>query len=207
MSALDRLILADFASCVDRDDVTVCSPGEGEQGMGLDEEPGEEEGVATPTPEEEQASQPRIGSALESEAAMAAGAPWLEELAEESYDVTSQAGETYLYTVAMESSQDVLWIYGWCASSQEIMEQNWEHIAVVFTLNGEEVPFSQFALWETDLEGLACRLYYAVVTDWPPGEHELHTKITFDTELNDGQDTFPQGTHYYKYLVMVGGVG
>ena len=206
MSALDRLILADFTSCVDREDVTVCSPGEGGGGIGLDEEP-EEEGVPTPTPEAEQPSQPHVGSALESEAALAAGAPWLEELAGESYDETSQAGETYLYTVAMESSQDVLWVYGWCAASLEIMEQNWEHIAVVFTLNGDEVPFSQFAIWETDLEGLACRLYYAVVTDWPPGEHELLTKITFDTELNDGTDTFPQGMHYYKYLVTVGGVG
>lgn len=205
MAALDRLTSADFVSCADRDDVTVCSAGEGQEGTGLDEQPGEGEEEATPTPAEEQASQPRIGSGLESEAAMAAGAPWLEELAEESYDVTSQAGETYLYTVALESSRDVLWVYGWCTTSQEILEQNWEHIALVFTLNGEDVPFSQFAIQETDIEGLVCRLYCALVTDWPRGEHELLTDVTFDTDLNDGQDTFPEGTHYYKYVVTVGG--
>lgn len=207
MAALDRLTSADFVSCVDRDDVTVCSAGEGEEGMGLDEEPGEGEEQATPPPAEEQASQPRIGSALESEAAMGAGAPWLEELAEESYDETSQAGETYLYTVALESSRDVLWVYGWCTTSQEILEQNWEHIALVFTLNGEDVPFSQFATLDTDIEGQVCRLYFALVTDWPRGEHELLTEVTFGTELNDGQDTFPEGTHYYKYVVTVGGGG
>ena len=205
MEALDRLTWADFASCVDRDDVTVCSAGEGQEGLGLDERPREEEERATPTPEEEQPSQPRIGSALESEAAMAAGAPWLEELAEESYDETSQAGETYLYTIALESSRDLLWVYGWCTTSQEILEQNWEHIALAFTLNGEDVPLSQFAILETDIEGQVCRLYYALVTDWPRGEHELLTEVTFDTELNDGQDTFPEGTHYYQYLVTVGG--
>jgi hypothetical protein len=204
MAALDRLTSGDFASCVDRDDVTVCSAGEGQEGMGLDQVPGGKE-EATPTPEGEQPSQPRVGTVAESEAALAAGAPWLEELAKESYDQTSQAGETYLYTVAMESSQDVLWVYGWCATSQEILEQNWEHIALVFTLNGEDVPFSQFATLETDIGGQACRLYYAVVTDWPPGEHELLTEVTFDQELNDGQDTFPAGTHYYKYVVTVGG--
>jgi hypothetical protein len=205
MDALDLLMWADFVSCVDRDDVTVCSTGEGEEGLGLDERPREEEQRATPSPEEEQASQPRIGSALESEAAMAAGAPWLEELAEESYDDTSEAGETYLYTVDLESSRDVLWVYGWCTTSQDILEQNWEHIALIFTLNGEEVPFSEFALLETDFEGQFCRLHYALVTDWPRGEHELLTEVTFDTELNDGQDTFPEGTHYYKYVVTVGG--
>jgi len=205
MAALDRLTSADFVSCADRDDVTVCSAGEGQGGMGLDEVPGEEEEEATPTPAEEQASQPRIGSGLESEAAMAAGAPWLEELAEESYDVTSQAGETYLYTVALESSRDVLWVYGWCTTSQEILEQNWEHIALVFTLNGEDVSLSQFAIQGTDIEGQVCELYFALVTDWPRAEHELLTEVTFDTELNDGQDTFPEGTHYYKYVVTVGG--
>jgi hypothetical protein len=78
---------------------------------------------------------------------------------------------------------------------------------VVFTVNGEDVPLSQFAIWETDIGVQACRLYYALVADWPLGEHELLTKVTFDEELYDGQDTFPKGTHYYKYLVTVGGGG
>lgn len=205
MDALDQLAGAAFSPCVESDGVMVCSTGEAAEGGGLDEghEPPEEE--ATPGPEETPQEQPRIGSLLESESALAAGVPWLVELAEESYEETSQAGETYVYTVALDPSQDALWIYGWCATSRELLEQNWEAITLLFTLNDEEVPMSGFAMLESDFEDQECRLYYALVTDWPLGEHDLMTEVTFETELDDGQDIFPAGTHYYQYIVTAGG--
>jgi len=204
MEALDRLAAADFLGCAERDDVLICSTGEAEEGLGLDEErekPAEE----TPVPEETPQAGPRVGSVLESEEAMTAGVPWLVELAEETYDETSQAGETYTYTIALERSQDTLWVYGWCTFSEELLEQNWEHIALVFTLDDEDVPLSRFATVEFDDQEEWCRLYYALVTDWPRGEHELTIEATFDTELDDGQEIFPAGTHYYQYVVTVGG--
>jgi len=204
MEALDQLTAAAFSPCVESDGVMVCSTGEAAEGVGLDEErePAEEE--ATPSPEETPQEQPRIGSLLESQSALAAGVPWLVELAEESYEETSQAGETYVYTVALDPSQDALWIYGWCATSRELLEQNWEETTLLFTLNDEEVPMSSFAMLESVFEDQECRLYYALVTDWPLGEHELMTEVTFETELDDGQDIFPAGTHYYQYMVTVG---
>jgi hypothetical protein len=203
MGALDRLAAADFSLCVDHGDVTVCSTGEGADGVGLDEE-GEQPG-ATPGPEEPTQARPRVGSPLESEAALASGVPWMVELAEESYDETSQAGETYIYTISLERSRDLMWVYGWCTITEEALQDNWDHIALTFTLNGEEVPLSRFAMLEIGAEGDLCRLYYALVTDWPRGEHLLITEVTFDEELYDGTDLFPEGTHYYEYFVSVGG--
>jgi len=202
MAALDRLAGADFSYCVDHEDVMVCSTGEGGEGLGLDEEP---RPVATPRPVETPEAGPRIGSVVESEAAMGDLAPWLQELAEESYDETSQAGETYIYTVYLETSQDVLWVYGWCASSKEVLRQNWENITLVFTLGIEEVPLSRFATTEVGVATDECRLYYALVTDWPDGEYVLTTEVTFETEIDDGTDVYPAGTHYELYLVSVGG--
>ena len=71
------------------------------------------------------------------------------------------------------------------------------------TVNGYEVPPSKFAVMEDSSDGLECRLYYALVTDWPEGIHTLLNEVTFDTELYDGTDTFPAGTHYYEYVVTV----
>jgi hypothetical protein len=203
MGALDRLAAADFSLCVDRDDVTVCSTGEAGDGLGLDEEG--EGPAATPGPEEPSQAQPRVASPLESEAALASGVPWLVELAEEYYDETSQAGETYRYSISLERSRDLMWVYGWCTITEEALQDNWDHIFLTFTLNGEDVPLSRFAMLEIGAEGDLCRLYYALVTDWPRGEHLLVTEVTFDEELYDGTDFFPEGTHYYQYSVTVGG--
>jgi hypothetical protein len=205
MAALDRLAAADFLMCVDRNDVTVCSTGLAEDGLGLDEELEEPEGRATPGPEEPIQARPRVGSVLESEAALASGVPWMGELAAESYDVTSQAGETYTYTLSLERSRDLLWVYGWCTFSKELLEENWEEITLSFTLDDQDVPLSRFAMLEAGAEGDECRLYYALVTDWPRGEHVLITEVNFATEIFDGTDFFPAGTHYYRYVVTVGG--
>jgi hypothetical protein len=201
MAALDRLASADFSYCVDHEDVMVCSTGEGEEGLGLDEEP---QPVATPRPVGTPAAGPRIGSVAESEAAMGEFVPWLQELAEESYDETSEAGETYIYTVYMDTSQDVLWVYGWCARSDELLQQNWENISLVFTLGVDEVPLSRFAVTEVGTGTDECRLYCALLTDWPDGEYVLTTEVTFETEIDDGTDVYPAGTHYELYLVSVG---
>lgn len=204
VAALERLAYGDFSGCVDRDDVTVCSTGEVEEGVGLDEEregPEEQEEA----PEEVEEESPRIGSVLESELALAEGVPWLTELAEEDYDATSQAGETYTYTVTLGESRDVIWMYGWCTTTEELLRQNWQNITLAFTVNGEDVRLDRFAMLESGFEDQHCRLYYALVTDWPQGEHELITEVTFETELDDGTDTYPAGTHWYKHIVSVGG--
>jgi|GEM_PF-666152 len=206
IAALDRLAFGDFWGCLESDDVMVCSTGEGEDDLGLDtgrEEP--EEGGGGPGEEAPVEELPRIASRLESEAALEAGVLWLTELADESYDVTSQAGETYTYTVYLDRSRDVMWVYGWCATTEELLGQNWDNITLAFTMNGEDVPPDTFAMLEHGLEDQACRLYYALVTDWPVGEYLLITEVTFETELDDGTDIFPAGTHYYKHIVSVGG--
>jgi len=206
MAALDRLSFGDFWGCAERDDVTVCSTGEAIEGLGLDTEGEEPEDLGGGPGEEEPVEElPRIESRSESEAALAAGVPWLTELAQEDYDVTSQAGETYTYTVYLDESRDVMWVYGWCATTKELLGQNWDNITLAFSMNGEDVPLDRFARLEHGLDGQECRLYYALVTDWPVGEYVLTTEVTFETELDDGTDVFPAGTHYYKHVVTVGG--
>lgn len=202
IEAMERLVFADFSGCVHHDDVTVCSTGQVEEGLGLGV--GGEEPEQPPGEEEALEGSPMIASLSEAEAAFAAGTPWLEALGSESYDTTSQAGETYVYTITMDRSQDVMWVYGWCAATEEHLTENWDNISLAFTLDGEAVPLDSFASLEGTFEDEECRLYYALLTDWPSGEHVLTSEVTFATELDDGFDVYPAGTHIYKYLVAVG---
>lgn len=201
IGALDRLTSSDFSGCVQGDAVTVCSTGEvqEEPGPGAeDDENGQPSGEGV-TPE----GPPSIGSLSESEVAFEAQTPWLSSLASESYDITSQAGETYTYTIVMDRSQDVLWVYNWCTATEEQLAQNWDNISLVFTLDGEEVPLDRFVMLEGSFGDVACRMYYALLADWPQGEHALTNEITFAAELDDGFEVYPAGTHVYDYRVTV----
>ncbi|TET97282.1 MAG: hypothetical protein E3J30_09300 [Anaerolineales bacterium] len=199
--ALDRLVSVDFSGCVHSDGLTVCSKGEVQKGLGLETdggEPGQPPGEAV-TAE----APPRIAPRSEAEAAFEAQTSWLQDLAPESYDVSSQAGDTYTYTIEMDTSQDVMWVYGWCTATQEQLAQNLDNISLVFTLDGKTVPLDSFVRLEGKFGELECRLHYALLTDWPPGEHLLTTEVTFATAINDGFDDFPAGTHVYEYQVHV----
>lgn len=200
IEALERLASADFSGCVHSGAVTVCSTGEIpkelEPEAGGEPEQPPRVGVTSEGP-------PRIASLSEAETAFQAQTPWLEDLAAESYDITSQAGETYTYTITMDRSRDVMWVYGWCATTKELLAQNWDHISLVFTLDGEEVPLDSFVELESIFDEMECRLYYTLLSDWPGGEHLLTTEVTFRTTINDGLDDYPAGTHVYEYRVSV----
>ncbi|MCI0860835.1 MAG: hypothetical protein J4N82_02690, partial [Chloroflexi bacterium] len=109
----------------------------------------------------------------------------------------------YTYTIEMDRSQEVMWVYGWCTVTQEQLAQNWENISLVFTLDGESVPLDSFVRLEDKSGDLECRTHYALLADWPSGEHELTTEVTFATAINDGLDDFPAGTHIFEYRVHV----
>ena len=198
IQALERLTSVDFSGCVHGEGVTVCSTDEVQEGLGLEadrDEPGQPPGEAV-TP-------PRVAARSEAEAAFEAQTPWLQELAPETYDLTSQEGETYTYTIEMDRSQEVMWVYGWCTVTQEQLAQNWENISLVFTLDGESVPLDSFVRLEDKFGDLECRMHYALLADWPSGEHQLTTEVTFATAINDGLDDFPAGTHIFEYRVHV----
>ena len=203
MEALERLASGDFSGCVHRDGVTVCSTGEAQEGLQVDAGGDESEQLpdVSVTPE----GPPRIASRPETEAAFQAETPWLEALARESYDTTSRAGETYTYTIVMDHSQDLMWVYSWCTATKEQLTENLDNISLVFTLDGEAVPLDSFATLEGNFGEQECRLYYTLLTDWPRGEHVLTTQVTFATTLDDGFDVYPAGTHVYRYQVHVAG--
>lgn len=146
---------------------------------------------------------PVLASAASSTKALGAGAQFLDELAAEKYDSSelSQAGKTYTYTVSLDKDQRLFLMNGWCATTQEILRDNYKHITLEYSVNGTAVPLDHFAVFDGPNGDQYCKLYYALVFHWPRGTTTIEVKVTFDDKINDGAADYPKGTHVYKYVV------
>jgi hypothetical protein len=147
---------------------------------------------------------PRIASTDEAEAALATGASFLEDLAQEQYEGTAFAAPGIVtYTINLPQSTTLIWAYGWCAGDAATVQQNFEKIDLNFVLDGEEVPVDQMGTFETESGGNQCRLIYTALSDWPGGEHHITTTATFTEKINDGTADYEPGDYVLDYTVSV----
>lgn len=148
---------------------------------------------------------PVLGAPPTSEAALKARTKFLFEVANERYsnEELAQIGKTFTYTIALDKDQRLMWYYGWCATSQDILKQNFEHIRLEFSVNGAPVALQQFAVLENETSGMFCKNYFTVVYKWPSGATTLVTKATFDEKINDGTADYPAGAQTAEYTVTL----
>ena len=130
---------------------------------------------------------------------------YLEAYAQEQYlpEELSQAGHTYTFTVKVDQDTVVLWGTNWCTTTPELLQSNWDHIQLAFTVNGAAIPLEQFGVLAVQDGTMYCQQVLTTVKDWPAGVTELETQVTFDAPLNDGLSDYPAGTHSYHYTVTV----
>jgi len=85
------------------------------------------------------------------------------------------------------------------------LDENFEHIKLAFVIGGTTVSMDRIATqdFKRNPDDAYCRQYYVVITQWPRGRHQLEIQVNFTQPINDGWDTYPTGTHYYKYFVTV----
>ncbi len=194
--------LIDFEFSLPRDDTGLIEPTALRQGGNATQEPNEKTRKAESTESTEE--MPAIATRSQAYDQLEAGTPRLEALAGESYEINSQAGESYQYNLFLDRMQNAMWGYGWCATSSDLLEQNWDHIRLVFKLNGRRVLEDRFVELEGTVEGLECRCFYTAVSDWPQGEHDLTTEVTFTSIIDDGLTSYPPEIHVDIYRVVVG---
>jgi C-terminal processing protease CtpA/Prc len=146
---------------------------------------------------------PTIASAAEAAEALPTS-DQLEAKAREQYAAAdySKPG-TLTFTVPLNKAETVIWLYAWCTATQEVLDQNFENIALKFTLDGEDVPLSDLATQDLPNSGQQCRIYYTALSDWPAGEHHLSTTATFSNTVNDGATDFAAGDYVLDYTVFV----
>ena len=153
------------------------------------------------------ARSPQLATVPAAEAALGSNPKFLDDVVNEEYEdeELSMAGRVYTYTAALNKSEDLVWLTGWCTVDQESFDDNWSKIDIEFILNGEVIPLENFAVLEDEFSGSLCRFYFTVLSDWAVGEHVVQTVVTFSAELNDGLSDiiYPAGTHTYEYRVFV----
>jgi hypothetical protein len=116
----------------------------------------------------------------------------------------NQPGDIYIYNVKITTNEKLLWDYGWCTTTPEILDENFGKMRIVFNLNSEPVPQRYFAITEHQREdGGYCRTYTALITNWPKGQHQLESRVTFTQPTHDGWNLYPAGMHMFKYFVTV----
>jgi len=150
---------------------------------------------------------PKIATKTDAQTAFQARTEWFEQISRETYEEAelSQAGETYIYTIPLNRSRDLMWVYVWCTPDETSYIDNWSKIEVEFAINGDPVRLQRFVEIAGRFGDSHCRAYYTLLNDWAPGEHIITTTVTFTDRLNNGiqEEDFPAGTHVYEYHVIV----
>jgi hypothetical protein len=115
-------------------------------------------------------------------------------------NVATEAG-TNTWTVKISSSTPVKINWSWCATTQAILDQNLQHMQILFYVDGKDVTSSMTSLPGT-IEGGVCRKYRGIIRTWPAGQHTVLYKMVFLEKVNDGDKDY-EGVITKTYNVTV----
>ncbi len=158
-------------------------------------------GQASAGPLPPAASAPQIDSKELSLSALQAGAPFLEDKSTEKYQGSDYGKPgTLTFNAAVKTSDQVMWEYPWCATTQQVLDQNFKSIKLKFVLDGKDVT-QQLQTVDLANNGQQCRLYFTALSNWPSGSHHIVTTATFTGPINDGTADYVAGNYILDYTV------
>jgi hypothetical protein len=129
----------------------------------------------------------------------------LQALVEEQYTEEDYAGPgTLTFTAEVTNEKPVYFSYGWCTVDEETLRQNFEHITVTLSFDGDDLRGNNIHnLTFTTPDGLVCLDFGVLLSNWEPGEYELKAAATFDEKINDGLADYDAGDYVFVYNVTV----
>jgi hypothetical protein len=130
---------------------------------------------------------------------------YLQALAEEQYTEEDFAKPgTLSFTVTVKDDKPTYFNYGWCTTTEEILEQNLEHIQVKLYFEGMKLGSDVVhPVTFTRPDGFVCLDFGVLMSDWSNGKYQLEAVATFDEKVNDGAADFEAGDYIYEYNVTV----
>ena len=149
---------------------------------------------------------PSVGSVEEAKQTVKAGdIPDLKEFVFDYPDIPdiNQPGDIYIFNVNY-TDEPATWTYGWCATTSEILDDNFKHMEVTFIINQSQVSSNHLYIDHTEREDDSpCWTYVALLNSWPDGVHRLDIQVAFTEPVDDGWNTYPKGAHIFRYFVTV----
>jgi len=130
---------------------------------------------------------------------------YLQTLAEEQYTEAEFARPgTLTFTATVTNDKPTYFNYGWCTTTEEILQQNLEHVKIRLYFDGKELGKDVVhPITFTRSDGFVCVDFGVLISDWSPGEYQLETVVIFDEQINDGAADFEAGDYIYEYNVTV----
>jgi hypothetical protein len=95
---------------------------------------------------------------------------------------------------------------GWCAVTQDILEENLAYIKITIKFDNKVVPGSKLVERYQTVEGGECFFKYIVIDNWITGEYTTHRGLTITQAINDGQYDYEPTTpanYQWDYIVTV----
>ena len=135
------------------------------------------------------------------------GQDWvsLQALAPERYTEEDFAKPgTLTFTATVTNEKPIYFSYGWCTVDVETLQQNFEHIEVSLSLNGDKLGSDVVHnLTFSRSDGLVCLDFGVLLSNWSVGEYILEAIATFDEKINDGIADYNAGDYVFIYNVTV----
>jgi hypothetical protein len=129
----------------------------------------------------------------------------LEALAKEQYtdQDTSKPG-TLTYTSTITDDTPTYFSYGWCTTTEDILNQNFDHIKISLYFDNKQLGKDVVhPLSFTRTDGMVCGDFGVLMTDWTNGTYQLKAVATFDDKINDGIADYAAGDYIFVYNVTV----
>jgi hypothetical protein len=129
----------------------------------------------------------------------------LEALAKEQYtdQDTSKPG-TLTYTSTITDDTPTYFSYGWCTTTEDILNQNFDHIKISLYFDDKQLGKDVVhPLSFTRTDGMVCGDFGVLMTDWTNGTYQLKAVATFDDKINDGIADYAAGDYIFVYNVTV----
>ena len=110
----------------------------------------------------------------------------------------------YVYSGTINGSEPLFLGWGWCTTTDEILEQNLEVISYEFFINSEPISRDKVYLWYfQNSDGNPCAGDYILIDNWPEGEYYILVSRNNSELMNDGWDDYPAMTFTFEYYLTI----
>ena len=107
------------------------------------------------------------------------------------------------WKVTVPSKQGVVILLGWCTSTTQILDQNYQSIKWGLTVDGKSVDVSKLFPLDQQIPNEVCRSYSGIIRQWPGRLHTITTTMSVAQKINDGFSDYPAGDYTDVYNVTV----